>query len=199
MTGAVIAGLALQLRQLRVDRGWTLEALAEVTELSVPYLSRLESGQRQPSLAALVTLAEAYGLTVSELLGEREPAAPGVVRSADAPVHHLDGLRMQALTAPGAAPGLTTMRVTVAGDRPEAPAAAHAGYEWLHVLSGRLRVVLGSTTIDLESGDAVTFDARTPHQLYSADRADVELVLVVHESTAPRALPCLTTDGIGRR
>ena len=199
MTEAVLAGLAPHLRQLRVARGWTLESLAAATDLSVPYLSRLESGQRQPSLAALLTLAHAYGLTVSELLGERRTAPPGVVRSADAPVHHLDGLRLQALTASDAAPGLTALRVAVDGDRPAAPARVHPGHEWLHVLSGRLRVLLGSAPLELEAGDAVTFDARTPHQLYSADRADVELLLVVYESTGPRAVPCLTADGNGRR
>ena len=199
MTNPVTAGLALQLRQLRDDRGWTLESLAAATDLSVPYLSRLESGQRQPSLAALLTLAGVYGLTVSELLGERELAAPGVVRAAEAPVPPLDGLGLQALTAPGSAPGLTAMRVVVAGDRAEVPPAVHAGQEWLHVLSGRLRLQLGPGSLDLDPGDAVTFDARSPHQLHPADGADVELLMVVHESTVPRVLPCLAADGTGGR
>ena len=193
-----MAGLAVQLRQQRVDRGWTLEALAGATDLSVPYLSRLESGQRRPSLAALLTLADAYGLTVSQLLGEREPTSPGVVRAVDAPVHDLDGLRLRTLTVPGGAPGLTALRVTVAGGRSAGAPRAHAGHEWLHVLSGRLRVLLGSTSLDLETGDAVTFDARTPHQLSSPDGPDVELLLVVHEPAAPRALPCLLADGSRR-
>jgi transcriptional regulator with XRE-family HTH domain len=198
MADILMAGLAPQLRQRRVDRGWTLESLAAATDLSVPYLSRLESGQRQPSLAALLTLAGTYGLTVSELLGERELTAPGVVRAADAPVHDLDGLRLRTLTAPGAAPGLTALRVTVAADRPAGAPRAHAGYEWVHVLSGRLRLQLGSDRLDLEAGDAATFDARTPHQLAPGGPEDVELLLVVHEPAAPRALPCLTADAGGR-
>src|SRR5260370_27147139 len=52
----VLVSLGTQLKTLRSQRGWTLERLSKLTKLSEPYLSRLESGSRQPSLAALLTL-----------------------------------------------------------------------------------------------------------------------------------------------
>ena len=66
--------LGTRLRELRKERGWRLEDLAERTNLSRPYLSRLEGGERQPSLGALFSVAQAYGVTLSSLF-EPEPEA----------------------------------------------------------------------------------------------------------------------------
>ena len=73
--------LAERFRELRKERRWRLKDVAEVTGLSIPYLSDLERGRTNPSLDTLRTLAEAYGLSVHDLMapvdfyGERTPAA----------------------------------------------------------------------------------------------------------------------------
>ncbi len=64
----VLSSLGTRLKTLRGQRGWTLEKLSELSKLSEPYLSRLESGSRQPSLAALLTLAQVYEIPVRTLL-----------------------------------------------------------------------------------------------------------------------------------
>src|SRR5277367_6701576 len=69
----VLSTLGIQLKTLRNRHGWTLEQLSSRSDLSEPYLSRLESGTRQPSLAALLTLARVYGIPLTELLGENPP------------------------------------------------------------------------------------------------------------------------------
>src|SRR4051812_5055137 len=77
--------VAVRLRELRRRAGLTLEAAARTAGLSPAHLSRLETGQRQPSLPLLLTLARAFGTTVSELLGETTPGHGAVVRGAEAP------------------------------------------------------------------------------------------------------------------
>ncbi|WP_293174271.1 helix-turn-helix transcriptional regulator [Oceanithermus sp.] len=73
--------LAERFRELRKERGWRLKDVAEATGLSIPYLSDLERDRTNPSLETLRTLAEAYGMTVHDLMapvdfyGERTPAA----------------------------------------------------------------------------------------------------------------------------
>jgi transcriptional regulator with XRE-family HTH domain len=64
-----LAGLGLRLRELRAGRDWTLEELAERTGLSKPFLSRLEAGDRQPSIAAVLTLARAFSVPVVRIGG----------------------------------------------------------------------------------------------------------------------------------
>jgi len=73
--------LAERFRELRKERGWRLKDVAEVTGLSIPYLSDLERDRTNPSLETLRTLAAAYDMTVHDLMapvdffGEKTPAS----------------------------------------------------------------------------------------------------------------------------
>src|SRR6266446_3573148 len=92
------------LKRLRIQRGWTLAELASLTKLSKPYLSRLESGQRQPSLAALLTLGRIFDTPIRSLLdhGTHQPAAPVVLQSSRASIQRSNGLRYRAVSGGGA-------------------------------------------------------------------------------------------------
>ena len=68
---AVLTSIAEGLRHERIRAGLTLEQLALRSDLSIAHLSRLESGDRQPSIAALITLSRALGISMSACL--REP------------------------------------------------------------------------------------------------------------------------------
>ncbi len=52
----------------------------------------------------------------------------------------------------------------------------HEGYEWLYVLNGRLRLVLGEHDLVLSPGEAAEFDTRVPHWFGSADAEPVEVL-----------------------
>src|SRR5690349_225303 len=58
-----------RLRQLRTQRGITLTTLATATGISKSTLSRLESGQRKPSLELLLPLATAFRVPLDDLVG----------------------------------------------------------------------------------------------------------------------------------
>ncbi|MET7437117.1 helix-turn-helix transcriptional regulator, partial [Streptomyces sp. NPDC005568] len=78
-----LPAVAPQLRALRRRASLTLEAASRAAGLSPAHLSRLETGQRQPSLPMLLALARVYGTTVSELLGETVAERDAVTRAAD--------------------------------------------------------------------------------------------------------------------
>ena len=82
--GRVLTSLGAQLKALRSQRGWTLERLSRLSKLSEPYLSRLESGRRQPSLAAMITLAQVFDIPLRTLLEGDGQAMPPcrIIRSA---------------------------------------------------------------------------------------------------------------------
>jgi len=180
-----LAELPARIRRLRRERGWTLERLAGETDLSKPYLGRLEAGERQPSLAALLALGRAFGLSVSELVGESEAAGEVVVRGDSALEQRGNGLRYQPLSPRAGNGALEAMRVVVPAGRPSGAMYEHSGEEWLYVLSGRLRLALGDTETELGPGDAAQFDARVPHRLAAADEEDVEVLLVATPVAAP--------------
>ncbi|GAB3108468.1 XRE family transcriptional regulator [Streptomyces calidiresistens] len=172
-----LSAVAPRLRELRRRSGLTLEAAAARAGLSPAHLSRLETGRRRPSLPVLLALARAHSTTVSDLLGETGGAPGPVIRAADAPERGVGGWTYRRAGAPGR--GMQALRVRVPyGEPREDPARIHPGEEWLHVLAGRLRLVLGGTEHLLEPGDGAHFDSLTPHRLGAADRDGVELLFV---------------------
>ena len=106
--GRVLSGLGAKIRRARRDRDMTLEALAEASGTSVAHLSRLESGERQPSLDGLLRLAFGLGVPFDELFGEPEEPGPGtVVRGAAAPYYESWALRFQPLMPEAGPEGLS--------------------------------------------------------------------------------------------
>lgn len=174
-----LSALPERLRAARARHGWTLESAAGRAGLSVPHLSRLESGGRQPSIGVLLTLAAAYGEAVGEWLGDDDSHEPTtVVRGATAPVMDGDGLAYASLTGRLPAALLQALRVTVPAGRKKDGYAQHPGEEWLFVRAGRLRLDLDGGDAVLEVGDAAHFDAWVPHRLAAVGRRDAEVLLV---------------------
>jgi transcriptional regulator with XRE-family HTH domain len=147
-----------RLRQLRLERDATLGDLAAETGISVSTLSRLESGGRKPTLELLLPLARAHRVALDELVDAPETGDPRV--RARAVKRH--GMTFLPLTRrPG---GLQAFK-QILPPRPDAVPTlqTHEGYEWMYVLSGRVRLVLGSRDLVLTPGEVVEFDTRTPH------------------------------------
>src|SRR6478735_6626876 len=74
----VLAAVGPRLRQLRLERDTTLTDLAAETGISISTLSRLESGQRKPTLELLLPLARAYDVPIDELVGAPPTGDPRV-------------------------------------------------------------------------------------------------------------------------
>lgn len=179
-----LAELAAALRRLRRECGLTLEQAAARSGLSHPFISRLEAGQRQPSLAALLSLAGVYGVAVGELFGASSPSEGGVIDPAAAPEREGNGLRFRVIDRQDPASALSAIKVTVPAEREGRQLYEHAGEEWLYVLAGRLELTLGDAVHLLESGQAAHFDAQAPHRLDAVGERDAELLLVAARPAA---------------
>ncbi|THA73311.1 cupin domain-containing protein [Streptomyces sp. A0642] len=170
---SVLTGVGPRLRALRTVRGTTLAQLSETTGISLSTLSRLESGGRKPTLELLLPLAKAYGVQLDELVGAPETGDPRVTfrpikrhGSMFVPLtRHLSGVNAYKQVIPGA---------TGKEARPEQ--RVHEGYEWLYVLSGRLRLLLGEHDLVLTPGEVVEFDTHTPHWWGAAGPEPVEVL-----------------------
>ncbi|MDR6980295.1 transcriptional regulator with XRE-family HTH domain [Streptomyces sp. 3330] len=192
-----LPAVAPQLRALRRRAALTLEAAARAAGLSPAHLSRLETGQRQPSLPMLLALARIYGTTVSELLGETSADRDAVVRAAAMEPTRAGGWTYWQAGASGR--GMQALRVHVPYGSQGDVVRVHPGEEWLHVLRGRLRLRLGDTTELLGPGDGAHFDSLTPHRLAAQDADGVELLFVHTLLQSPTATLCLgpTPSDIG--
>jgi transcriptional regulator with XRE-family HTH domain len=169
----VLAAVGPRLRALRRERGITLAGLAETTGISVSTLSRLESGGRRATLELLLPLARAYRVPLDDLVGAPPTGDP---RIHPRPITRR-GQTIIPLTR--RAGGLQAFKHVIPSGRPGEPdPRRHEGYEWLYVLSGRLRLVLGEHDLVLPPGEAAEFDTRVPHWFGTADGAAVEFLSI---------------------
>ena len=153
----VLRGVGPRLRQLRLEREATLGDLAEETGISVSTLSRLESGQRKPTLE-LLPLARAHRVALDELVDAPETGDPRVRLK---PFVRHGRTHIPLTRRPG---GLQSFKMVLPVDKDPVPTLqTHEGYEWFYVLSGRVRLIVGTRDLTLEPGEVVEFDTRTPH------------------------------------
>jgi transcriptional regulator with XRE-family HTH domain len=155
----VLDAVGPRLRALRTERNLTLGAVSRTTGVSVSTLSRLESGGRKPTLELLLPLARAYQVALDDLVEAPPPADPRIhPRPFDR-----NGMTMVPLTRTDG--GLQAYKLVFPAQWPAAPPEqkVHDGYEWLYVLSGRLRLRLGAREFVLAPGEVVEFDTRVPH------------------------------------
>ncbi|GAA1195618.1 XRE family transcriptional regulator [Streptomyces hebeiensis] len=179
-----------RLKRLRTLRNVTLADLAAETGISISTLSRLEAGLRRPTLEQLLPLARAYGVTLDELVDAPRTGDPRVNLR---PIPCGDGSVVLPLTRrPG---GIQAYKfVLPAGsDGAEPDPRTHEGYDWVYVLNGTLRLVLGEHDLVLEPGEAAEFDTRTPHWFGAAGAGPVEFLSLIgkqgeraHLRVAPR-------------
>lgn len=150
-----------RLRELRSSRGWTLEALASRAGMSPSTLSRLESGKRQASLELLVPLTRQLGVSIDGLV---TPSAP------DPRVRRNSVRRNGMIITPLAPEGslVATYKITYPPVAEPPDPRVHDGFEWLYILSGKLRLLLGDQDLVLSRGEAAEFDTRLPHSISAA-------------------------------
>jgi transcriptional regulator with XRE-family HTH domain len=160
-----------RLRSLRTTLGYSLDELAERTNLSPSTISRIETGKRTIGLDVLVPLATALHVSLDALLdvhGDDDV----VIR----PAPNSSGERTTwLLSRPGGRTMAAKMRLEPTKGRPRQ--RVHPGHDWFLVIEGRVRLWLGDREIDVETGEAAEFATMTPHA-FSAIGGTAELVMI---------------------
>ncbi|MBG6182378.1 transcriptional regulator with XRE-family HTH domain [Arthrobacter sp. CAN_A214] len=186
----VLDGVGPRLRSARQRRELTLGEVSTATGISVSTLSRLESGQRRPNLELLLPLAQLFRTPLEELIGAPSTGDPRIHLR---PVSHSGATVIPLTRRPG---GVQAFKMVLPGRvGSEAPnLQVHEGYDWVYILNGRLRLVLGDEDFVLVPGEAAEFDTHTPHWFASADEHPVELLSLfghqgerMHVRAKPRA------------
>jgi transcriptional regulator with XRE-family HTH domain len=186
---ATIERIGPRLRALRRDRRLTLAALAAQTGISLSTLSRLESGKRRPTLELLIPLAQAHRVALDQLVAAPATGDPRV---------HLTPLRKRrgSVVIPLTQyPARVQVFKEILSPR-EPRLVTHEGYEWLYVLSGEVRLIVGETEHVLRPGEVAEFDTREPHWFGPAQSTKVELLHLFGprgDHAVVRAMPSTTS------
>jgi transcriptional regulator with XRE-family HTH domain len=168
----VLERVPARLKRVRVQRGLTLTEVTEATGISKSTLSRLETGQRRPTLELLLALSLAYQVPLDDLVcapqvgDPRVQLKPGLVkgRTVIPLTRQPDGMQAWKIVIP----------ITKVVPEPR----AHDGFEWIYVLSGHMRFILGDQDWVLGAGEVASFDTRMTHWFGSTGEAPAEILSI---------------------
>ena len=175
VTEAISTALDLvgpRLRKVREQRGVTLTEVAHRTGISKSTLSRLENGQRRPSLELLLPLAQTYRVPLDDLVAAPDVGDPRIRPKPG----RVKGRTVIPLT--GQPDGMQAWKIVIPTSKADPDPRAHDGYEWIYVLSGHLRLVLGDRDWVLGPGEVATFDTQVPHWFGSTGEGPAEVLSI---------------------
>jgi transcriptional regulator with XRE-family HTH domain len=184
----VLAEVGPRLKRVRARRGVTLTELAAATGISKSTLSRLETGRRKPSLELLLPIAQAHQVPLDELVGAPEVGDP---RIRPKPRRRHGRIVVPLTQTPS---GMHAWKVIIPPEPGEPELRTHEGHEWLYVLSGQMRLILGDRDITMAPGEVAEFDTGLPHWFGPAGDQPVEILSLlgrhddhVHVRASPRS------------
>jgi transcriptional regulator with XRE-family HTH domain len=184
---AVLDEVGPRLRRLRRRRGMTLTGVAESTGISKSTLSRLETGGRRPTLELLLALSHAYRVPLDALVAAPEQGDPRIRLKPDS----VKGRTIIPLTREPN--GMQAWKIVIPTSKVAPEPRAHDGYEWIYVLSGQMRLVLGDEDWVLGPGEVATFDTQVPHWFGSTGDEPAEVLSIFgrpgERSAVPAASP----------
>ena len=171
-----------RVRALRRERGWTLELLAERSGVSRAMISKLERGEKTPTLVVAARVSEGLGVSLSQLVGIQERKEIVVVPRERRMVMRdpETGFERQ-LLSPSFGGELEFIRNVVpeGSTSGEFPPHRRGVEEYVVVEKGRLRAILGSEEHVLEEGDAAYFEADVAHRFDNAGVGECSYYLVI--------------------
>lgn len=184
IVAAVSSGrLGGRVRELRRGRGLTLEELAELSGVSRAMISKLERGEKNPTLVVAAKLAEGLGVTLSRLAGTEERREVSVVPRERRMVMRdpETGFERQLLSPNFVGRGVEFIRneIPEGSTSGEFPPHRRGVEEHIVVERGSLRVILGGEEYLLREGDALYFEADVTHRFDNAGEGECSYYLVI--------------------
>jgi transcriptional regulator with XRE-family HTH domain len=161
-----------RLRHVREHRDLTITDVASRTGISKSTLSRLETGQRRPTLELLLALARTYDVPLDELVGAPELGDPRTHLKS----RQVNGRTVLPLT--GNPNGVQAWKIVIPTQQSTPKLRTHEGTEWLYVLSGRMRLIVGDEDMVLGVGEVADFDTARPHWFGSTGEGPAEVLSV---------------------
>ncbi|MEV6490473.1 XRE family transcriptional regulator [Actinoplanes sp. NPDC051633] len=169
---ATLERVGPRLKQLRTNRRITLTALSGTTGISKSTLSRLETGHRRPTLELLLALSHAYRVPLDDLVGAPDVGDPRIRLKPG----RVNGRTVIPLVRQP--DGMQAWKIVVPAGKADPEPRAHDGHEWIYVLSGHLRLVLGDQEFILAPGEIAEFDTTMPHWFGSAGTESAEILSI---------------------
>jgi transcriptional regulator with XRE-family HTH domain len=182
--------LGAHIRDLRTERGQTLDGLAEAAGVSRAMLSRIERGESSPTAQLLNKVCDGLGITLSALFAEPTPAASPLARYRDQPTWRDPATRYlrRSVSPSGAGSPVDIVAVEfpasarVAFDRQR----SNRGDQQVWVLDGTLQMQVGNAQFRLETGDCLAMRFDQPIVFHNPTKRTVRYAVVIYHGAAGR-------------
>jgi transcriptional regulator with XRE-family HTH domain len=183
-----------RISELRSTYSISRETLAERSGISELMIAKIEDEGHIPDLAPLIKISRALGVRLGTLLDDHEQLGPVITRAGAAAVSERfktglpddagaktehKGLSFKALAADKNGRHMEPFIVDIEPNAVQEK-SAHEGEEFIHVLTGNLKLEYGTTTETLKPGDSVYYDSIVPHRVISADAQPVKILAVIY-------------------
>ena len=169
---AALDQVGSRLKRLRTQRRLTLTGVADTTGISKSTLSRLETGQRRPTLELLLALSHAYRVPLDDLVGAPEVGDPRIRLRPG----RVKGRTVIPLTRQRQ--GMQAWKIVIPTSQVIPEPRGHEGHEWIYVLSGHMRLVVGDRDWVLGPGEVAEFDTQVPHWFGSTGEEPSEILSI---------------------
>ena len=176
----VHVALGERLRAIRQLRRKTLKEVAASAGISESFLSQLERGRTNATIATLQRLSTALGIEVSDLFATTA-ARPRVLRRAHREFVAWGDLGRKALLTPKPFHSLEVVvaRFEPGGSTGDEPYTHGDSEELLIVVEGDVHVQLGTDVYELGAGDSVHYESSTPHRVSNPGSEAAEVMFVI--------------------
>ena len=177
---AVQSALGERLRAIRQLRRKTLKDVAGAAGISESFLSQLERGRTNATIATLQRLSTALGIEVSDLFTTNTPR-PRVQRREAREFVSWGELGRKALLTPKPFHALEVVvaRFDPGGSTGDEPYTHGDSEELLVVIEGSVHVQLGTDVHELLAGDSVHYQSSTPHRVSNPGDETAEVMFVI--------------------
>jgi len=170
-----------RLRALRGVRRLTLREVADRAGLSESFLSQVERGRASASVASLRRIADALGVSISDLFQPVEPRRPRVLKREDRPALAFGILGRKLMLTPRPLDQLEVFvgELDVGGSTGVVQYAHGDSEELFVVLRGTVRLALGDEVHELETGDSIDYRSSVPHLISNAGEDVAEVMWII--------------------
>ena len=187
-----------RITELRNTYSISRDVLAERSGIPVDLIAKIEDEGHIPDLAPLIKIARALGVRLGTLLDDHEQLGPVITRSGEAAASSRfttglpeastgtaagagghQGLSFKALAADKNGRHMEPFIVDIEPDAVQEK-STHEGEEFIHILSGNLKLEYGTVSETLKAGDSVYYDSIVPHRVISADSQPVKILAVIY-------------------
>jgi len=188
-----IREIAGRIRELREISGFTVEEMAQRTDMSVEEYIQCEAGNRNLSIAFLYRCTLSFGVDMGDILEGHSPKlrSYALTRKGEGQrieeAHHMVGYNLAAgFRNRIALPLYMEIGYRPGAENEEIELVTHEGQECDIVIRGHMKIQIGNHTEILHPGDTIYYDAGTPHGMIAVEGEDCAFYAIVLSNSAAR-------------